>query len=402
MNIKKLMFFIYLLTQVAWGEVSYNINLYNIPNSSSGTVIGIPRQQVVCLSAPGNVVAMWNGRYLYRTTNRGQSWANSFDNGSLGNAGFAHQHLCVWNDTVWNFSPDVGRSDGFIQLFNGNNLSQVGLYYKTSTASEPIYSGQRDGTSNGMVMIQRGNGVSVQYCLSQDRGRTWGNWQQLYSYPTNIRIGLISVADSCMALIFNSGTVDVWHWMTTNQTWLREGSDHFINGANQRAYTGTVWHDTVWVAINNNDFSTTYCSKRRIGSGPITIDTVWHGNPAYRGSPEYIGYNALQVVEAIDRPVLFYVHPSNGSSGPDSSKLYIRVWDNGAWSPEQLVSAVAGATNLTAPFIVPGSHGNYAYCLFRDYNGGHLATVEITVTGEGDQIGPPRDVRWLNGLEPRK
>ena len=377
------------LLSIASAQVSYNIAIHDVPNSSSGTVIGIPRQQAVCLSEPGAVVVMWNGRYFYKTTDRGQTWGNSFDNGSLGNAGFVHQHLCVWNDTVWNFSPDVGHSDGFDQVIRGSDLGQVGVYYKSSGANEPIYSGQRDGTSNGMVMIQRGSGVAVQYCLSTDRGRTWGNWQLLQSYPTNCRIGMISVGDSCMALIYN-GYIDAWHWRPSSQTWLLESGDHFLNISSQRAYTGAVNNDTIWVATNNNDFSTILCAKRQVGSGPITIDTLWHGNPAYRGSPEYIGYNALQVVGALDTPVMFYVHPDDGSAGPDASKLYIRVWNNGAWSPEQLVSSGAGTANLTAPFIVPSSHGSYAYCLFDDYAGGHLAAVEITMGG----IGPPRDVHW--------
>jgi hypothetical protein len=379
------------LSGTAWGQISYDIAIHDVPNSAAGTVIGIPRQQAVCLTEAGQLVVMWDGRYFYKTTDRGQSWADSFDNGNLGRAGYVHQHLVVWSDTIWNFSPDGSQSDGFVQVIRGSDLGQVGIYYQPSSANQPIYSGQRDGTSDGMVMIQRGSGVSVQYCHSTDRGRSWGDWQLLYSYPTNCRIGLISVGDSCMALIY-SGTVDVWHWHPSSMSWTLEGDGHFItSGYTQRAYTGTVWNDTIWVAINDGNFSTTYCAKRQVGSGPITIDTLWHGNPAYRGGPEYIGYNALEVVESLDRPVIFYVHPDDGSSGPDASKLYIRVWDNGAWSPEQLVSAGAGTANLTSPFIVPTSHGNYAYCLFDDYAGGHLAVVEIDVGG----IAPPRDVRWI-------
>jgi hypothetical protein len=378
------------LSGAALAQVNYNISINDVPNSIAGTVIGIPRQQAVCLPGNGQLVVMWDGRYYYKTTDRGQTWCDTLDNGDLGRIGFQHQHLCVWNDTIWNFSPDLGRNEGFVQVIRASDLSPVGIYYKSSSANEPIYSGQRDGTADGMIMIQRGSGVSAQYCLSTDRGRSWGNWQTLYSYPTNIRIGLISVGDSCMALIYN-GTVDAWHWHPSSMTWTLEGGAHIISGSTQRAYTGAICNDTIWVAVNDGSFSTIYCAKKQVGAGPISIDTLWHGNSAYRSSPEYFGHNALEVVESLERPVIFYVHPNNGSAGPDSSKLYIRVWDNGAWSPEQLVSAGAGTANLTAPFTVPMSHGNYAYCLFDDYAGGHLAVVEL-YAGE---IGPPHDVRWI-------
>ena len=387
---KKILMYMFLLTIPAVAQINYNVRIMDIPNSRSGIVIGIPRQQMVCLSDPGALIIMWNGQYFYKTTDQGNSW-NIFWDDTLGYQGFEHQHLCVWDDTIWNFSPNLGQDDGFVQVIDSDHLSQISIdtIDAPSGYSEPIYSGQRDGTENGMVLLAREAGEAGQYCRSNDRGRTWGEWMTMANYVGDPRIGLVSVGDSCMALIWNQ-YVDVWHWNTSSSTWSLEGNRHFMDSVTQRAFSGAVWHDSIWVINNNLDVSTTYTAKRQLGFGPITSDTLWHGNPAHRISPEYIGYNALQIVQSLDRMVAFYVHPSDGSSGADSSKLYIRVWDSGDWSPEYLVSAGAGTANLTCPFIVPSSQGNFAYCLFKDYNGGHLAVVEIDQGG----IGAPRNVRW--------
>ena len=57
----------------------------------------------------------------------------------------------------------------------------------------------------------------------------------------------------------------------------------------------------------------------------------------------------------------------------------MRLYYDGIWQPEQQVSDATGPINLSCPFVVPASHGNFAYCMYSDDAGGHLAVVEIDV-----------------------
>jgi hypothetical protein len=235
---------------------------------------------------------------------------------------------------------------------------------------------------DGMVMLLRSGSTARagHYAFSSDRGRSWGSFMpdSVGGYSSGMtRIGLVPVGDSCMALMYDGSNLDIWHFHPSDSSWTLEGNDHFINGPTQRAFSAAVWRDTIWASITNADVSAVFVSNRQLGSGSISTDVLWSGPSAHSSVPEYIGYTALQVVEALNTVVCWYVHPDNGGAGFSASKLYMRVWQAGAWSPEQLVSDRAGAANMTAPFRVPASHGNYAYLEFEDYDGVHVAAVQI-------------------------
>jgi hypothetical protein len=381
------------LAGAAYAEIHYSVAIHDIPNSSTGTVIGIPRQQAVCLSQAAHLVVMWapssNIAWFYKTTDGGASWNDTLNTGFWG--GNVHGHLAVWNDTVYHFSPFYGSQapqDSFhVQIIETGNLTVVantgGDTVNYNPGSSLAASGQPTGNPNQMVAIARSSSHGFPFWLSSDRGRTWLNQHASVTggdiSSSETRMGLTSVGDSCMALLYLAGNIDVYHWRTSSSSWSRESTGHFISGNTQRVFSGSVADDTVYILAVNGDVSSYYVAKRRVGNGPIAQDTLWSGPPAYRSNPEYIGYGALQKIENLNTVAAFYVRPSNGSAGPDSSKLYFRLYYGGIWEPEQLISAGAGTANLTCPFVVPMSHGDFAYCQFKDYSGGHLATVRIDV-----------------------
>lgn len=377
-----------LMPATARTQITYNVTIGDIPNSSSGSIIGIPRQQAVCLPQSGQLVVLWGtGSYVdnfYKTTDRGQTWSNFLE----GNETTRHNHLTIWNDTLYNFNGYGSRADSFgVQIIETDNLTQVYFTYVDTlgyggSSSTIAVSGQRTGNPDEMVLMIRDGYDCGQYWLSNDRGRNWANQNAaVASYGGNARMGLISAGDSCLALIRSGSNIDVWQYMTSSGAWNLESGGHFDTESGQRVFSGVVVKDTVWLlSVGGWNVTSYYVSKRKAGSGPITKDTLWTGNGLYVSSPEFIGYGALQEIEALNTLVAFYVHTDDGSSGAGSSKLYMRLRYNGIWQPEQLISAVNGAANLTCPFIVPSTHGNYAYCQFKDNNGGHLAAVEIQTT----------------------
>lgn len=387
--------FALLFTQVALAGVvsgqslKYDISVRRLPSNGTGlqTVIGIPRQQAVCLSGEGHLVAFNRDRYLYLTHDRGATWVDTLD---ILAEGYFHEHFAVWKDTVYVFSPNgSNNSSAKVKIISTNN-GQLALVANI-TLTIPNYSASGDGIiasgsfsgagSNGMVMLLRSGSTqrAGHYAFSNNRGRTWGSFaDSLGGYRSGLtRIGLVSVGDSCMALIYDGGNLDVWHFRPSSLTWTLENGGHFISGSTQRAFSAAVVNDTIWASITNGNVSRILVNKRRLGTGPVTQDTLWSGPAAYLSGPEYIGYTALQVVEQLNTVVCWYVHPDNGTAGSASSKLYLRIWYDGHWSDEQLISNVGGAANLTAPFVVPASHGSYAYVEFLNSNGMNLAAVNI-------------------------
>lgn len=376
-----------LIMGTAYGQVSYDITIGDIPNTSSGDIIGIPRQQAVCLSGAGELVVMWDGDDFYKTTDRGQTWCDTLLHGIVGS--IVHNHLAVWEDTIYNFSSYYDHSGIFqVQILETGSLTQVHQVFIDTMGFagggniQP--SGQPSGNPDEMVLFIRGGETNDcgAYWISHDRGRTWDNQHaEIADYGGGgTRMGMVRVADSCLALIYSgTGDIDVWHFRPSDTTWVQEAGGHFIHTTwgLQRVFSAAVVGDTVYVLAVNGDVSTYFVAKSAVGSGAITHDTLWVGPPAHADPPEYIGYGALQVIQGLNTVVAFYVHPDDGSSGPNASRLYMRLYFDGVWQPETLVSGAARSVNLTCPFVVPASHGNYAYCEFHDIDGGHLAAVRI-------------------------
>ncbi|MCX6835086.1 MAG: hypothetical protein NTW07_08135 [candidate division Zixibacteria bacterium] len=378
------------LAGVVFGQdLDYSISVSRVPSNGTGlqTVIGIPRQQAVCLSADGHLVTFNRDRYLYLTHDRGATWIDTLD---ILPEGYYHEHFAVWKDTVYVFSPNSSNnSSAKVKIISTNN-GQLALVANV-TLTIPNYSASGEGIiasgsfsgvgSNGMVMLLRSGSTrrAGHYAFSNNRGRTWSSFvDSIGGYHSGLeRIGLASVGDSCMALIYDGSNLDIWHFRPSNSTWSLETGGHFISGSTQRAFSAAVVNDTIWASITNGNVSRVLVNKRRIGTGPVTQDTLWSGPAAYLSGPEYIGYTALQVIEQLNTVVCWYVHPDNGIAGSASSKLYLRIWYDGRWSDEQLISNVGGACNLTAPFVVPASHGSYAYVEFLNSNGMNLAAVNI-------------------------
>jgi hypothetical protein len=375
---------------VAGQSITYDIAVWDVPDVGSQTegIIGIPRQQLLCLFEDGHLVAFNNKQYLHLTHNRGATWVDQLDVTAEGNR---HDHFVVWADTIYKFGPVLGSNDSGRCMIISTDSGQLNIVHTTGAeftnyaASDGIIlaSGMFSGIGpDGMVMLLRSGstGRTGHYAFSNDRGRTWGGFMPdpVGAYSSNqSRIGLVSVGDSCMALIYDGNNLDIWHFHPSDSSWTLEGNDRFIHGPTQRAFSAAVCNDTVWASITNIDVSEVLVANRQLGSGPIRTDVLWSGPPAFSSSPEWIGYTALQVVEALNTVVCWYVHPDDGSSGGGASRLYLRVWAGGHWAPEQLVSNVPGATNMTAPFTVPASHGNYAYLEFYDSEGVHIAAVQI-------------------------
>jgi len=383
-KIGQIIIILQLFSLSALAEITFNITISDIPNSSSGSIIGIPRQQTVCLSQAGQLIVLWGTGVdnFYKTVDRGETWVTSY----TGNETNRHNHLAIWNDTLYNFNGYSGHEDSFrVQIIETDNLSPIFLTYLDTigfggSGSGIIASGQPTGNPDQMVFLIRDGYDCGAYWISNDRGRTWINQNAELADYESARMGLISAGDSCMALVYSGTNTDVWHYRTSNGTWTLESGGHFDTGCAQRVFSGVVVKDTLWVMGVGDDVNSYYVAKRQLGNGPITRDTLWSGNGLYVSSPEFIGYGALQEIKALNTVVAFYVHSDDGSAGPSASKLYMRVRHNGIWQPEQLVSNIDGASNLTCPFVVPATHGKYAYCQFKDNNGGHLAIVEILTT----------------------
>jgi hypothetical protein len=90
----------------------------------------------------------------------------------------------------------------------------------------------------------------------------------------------------------------------------------------------------------------------------------------YVGSVPTNPYIALQEIKSMNAVLASYLH-GDGS-------LYGRLFYNGAWSTETLLSSVA-FSNFTAPFQVPVSHGNKGYLFGNNSAGnGYLVVVDIS------------------------
>jgi hypothetical protein len=77
----------------------------------------------------------------------------------------------------------------------------------------------------------------------------------------------------------------------------------------------------------------------------------------------------LQEIKSLNAVMAYYLH-GDGS-------LYGRLFYNGAWSTETLLSSVH-YKNLTAPFQVPVSHGNKGYLFGNTAAGsGYLIVVDV-------------------------
>ena len=360
--------------------LSYNINIRDIP-LSTGAVIGIPRQQIVCLSGAGQIIIDWAGRYIYKSIDSGENWGSQLDLETIYDT---HEHLWVRDDTIWAIGPYAPSNYGQVCRIS----STPALLYKDNisilTASEePVFSMALESSGNNAIAITRYSGHYSEWRQSTDLGRTWGDWQPaLHDLSgSSGRLGLIPKDNTFFAFLFNADNGEIWNYTTgTPGSFAKEGTENFFDATTQRSCCAIYAKGKYWVSYINSAVSTINVSSKTAGIAGITYDNLWAGTGFYNADPEFVGYTALSSITALESgdPIIFYIHPDSGSDYTQS-KLFMRVYWNGAWQPEQKISDVTGVTNLTTPFIIPSGHGKVAYCLFKDSGTyGHVAVVNIT------------------------
>ena len=166
-----------------------------------------------------------------------------------------------------------------------------------------------------------------------------------------------------MAVTYGSGRVYIYYYVPQRETWTQHGSSYFNSSVlADRFFSGIIVNGTTYVA---GWVSGGY----RVWTAPAHTTVAPVENTLNVGAVPANPYIALQEIKSMNAVMAYYLH-GDGS-------LYGRLFYNGAWSTETLLSAVA-YSNFTAPFQVPVSHGNKGYLFGNTAAGsGYLIVIDI-------------------------
>lgn len=379
------------LATSGFGEVQ-SIDRFLVNDEPTGSVLGIPRQQIVALNSGAVVVFVegWQGRNLFVSDNLDDvsPFSDTLDmttDPALSSAD-NHAHLSSIADTVVCVLPMLGGDSLLVKLIgtDGRSLWQVdhsftpGLRANGSYSHLSVYRGGAWSIpgSDTLIMFSRGHDgpdndlLDIMSFVSADRGRTWSDTiriTDLSDAQDQTRIGGFNFFQNTVtALIFarETGSVLWYDWSRSEQRWIETVEDPLAESMD-RGYSGNVIDDSIRFVV---------CSNRGIESR----DTVFW---AYQNSSQqswtrgavplnenlterWIEAN-LCYVETSRRLVLFH-QEMVGPGGDDDMRLFCREWSasDNQFSEPVLVSTGSRVLDVAIALRVPASHGDVAYASY--------------------------------------
>jgi len=404
---KKILLILLIAGSVFAQNPTYTVHNYALPSITDADLIGIPRQQMVCLPNDTSLIVRWGAgtAFFYKSQDDGATWGAQK---SMGYTTNRHMHLQLYGDSLYVFDGFAGPESLLIYILDPYAVDSTGGIGKTymdtfdivhySPGTGDIWSGYPTGaTANEWVGLIRDGTTCNGWSVSTDKGATW-------SVPpdsglvacTAGRIGTFPVGDSGAAVIFDDW-IGIFHY--NNDTWSEETSEggHIVPdpGSPHRGFSAVELNDTVYIGYIKEGDTAYYVASKEIGAGSATLTQMWNGTNVYiaEGNPaEYVPYIAMTTIKSIDAVGAFYTHYVAGQSTSEYRRVYFRLRYNGVWQDEQLVCDLTYCSNITAPFIVPTAHGAKAYCMVSrrydgtDHNPSQLVVVDINIPSGGTRV----------------